>query len=101
MTAQAIAAIGGVVGGIAKVLTSAGVSGRWATVATFSVSALVVWIWSLSNGGIHAANSWDYLMGYSDVLGIAAGAFHVIENVPVATNVVDKAALTMNNLIGK
>jgi hypothetical protein len=94
MNAQAIAAIGVVVGGIAKELTASGLSGRWATVATFLVSAFVIWVWSISNGGIHQANAWDYLMGYSDVLGIAAGAFHIIENVPRADDAV-------NRLVGK
>jgi hypothetical protein len=90
MSPEQIAGVGAIVGGLAKVAVAGGLRGRWATVAAFVVTALVVWVFSLAGGGIHAANASSYLAAYSDVLGLAAGAFHVIENVPPATRAVDK-----------
>lgn len=93
MNGQAIVTIGGVVGGLAKFLVSAGVRGGVATIASVLVSAAVVGVWAYAHGDFSRASSFDYLSGYVAILLTAAGTFHSAENAAGAAGAI-KASLT-------
>ncbi len=96
MDAQAILVVGGVVGTLAKVLYKAGMSGRMASWLTFAVSTVVVGIWGFSHIEAYTrAIVWDLFTGWADVLLLAGGAFHVIEEAPKTAAV--KAMLGTGN----
>ncbi len=83
MDAAAVLMVGGVVGTLAKVLYKGGMSGRLASWLTFGISTFVVAIWGVSHEDVFVRHMiWDYFVGWADVLLIAGGAFHVIDEAP-------------------
>lgn len=83
--ATAILSIGTAVGTLAKILVGAGLRGRWATVATFVVTTAVVALYGYSHNNFVRETTWTYFEIWIAVLLVAAGAFHVIENVSKET----------------
>lgn len=81
---QAVTVIGGVVGMLAKFLTSTsvGIRGGVASVAAVVVSLLVCLLYVYTHGGFAIATLWQNFLGFVNVLLVAGGAFHVIENTP-------------------
>lgn len=95
MNEAAIGLIGGAVGTIARVLYAAlGLSGRWAILASVVLSTIAVGLYGLQAGVEWRAHAFDYFIGWADVLAIAAGSFHLLEEAP-------KAAMDPNGLIQK
>lgn len=84
MNEAAIGLIGAGVGTIARVLFMAKLSGRAVIIIGSVASGVLTLLFGLQYGLLNAAHAFDLSIGYLDVLGIAAGAFHLIEEAPKA-----------------
>jgi len=71
--------VGGVVGAACRWLSNAGLRGRWASLAALVVSVLFVFVYGYSAGNFARETAWPYLIMLVNVLGIAAGAWHGLE----------------------
>ena len=78
----ATALIGGVIGSLAKFITSAGLRGGMSAVAAVLLSLAVCALYVWTHGGFAIATLWDNFVGFVNVLLIAAGAFHVLDKTP-------------------
>ena len=84
MNEAAIGLIGAGVGTIARVLMMAGVTGRFAIVASVMAAGVLTVLFGLQYKLLNADHAFDLSIGYLDVLGIAAGSFHLLEELPKA-----------------
>lgn len=90
MGSEAVLAIGGVVGAISRFLVAAGVSGRASAIGSVLVSLVAVGVYAFSAGDFARETAFAYLATFAEVMLVAAGAFHIIENSSAASKVVDK-----------
>ena len=84
MNEAAIGLIGAGVGTIARVLFMAKLSGRAVIIIGSLAGAVLTFLFGLQYRLLDAKHAFDLTMGYLDVLGIAAGSFHLLEELPKA-----------------
>ncbi len=78
MDAKAVIAVSGAIVMLVQILKSAGLTGRWALVASAGLSIAGVIIWAYSAGTYARPQTWDYFAGWIAVFTSAAGAFGII-----------------------
>ena len=87
MDEAAIGLIGGAVGTLARIVYAAlGLSGRYAILASVGVTTVAVWLYGLQAHAVWRDVGFSYFVGWCDVLAVAAGSFHLIEEMPKAAN---------------
>lgn len=79
---QEIGAIGGVVGSLCRLFYNAGLSGRSASTAAAVITTMVLAIFAYAHQNFDRNSSWDYFVAWVDIIGLAAGVFHIVENTP-------------------
>ncbi len=86
MNEAAIGLIGAGVGTIARVMVMAHITGRIAIIAAVLAAGILTLLFGLQYDLLNAKHAFDLSIGYLDVLGIAAGSFHLLEELPKAVS---------------
>jgi len=86
MNEAAIGLIGAGVGTVARVLFMAKLTGRTVIIIGSLFAAVLTALFGLQYELLNAKHAFDLSIGYLDVLGIAAGSFHALEELPKAIN---------------
>ena len=86
MDEAAIGLIGGGLGTVARVLYMARFSGRLAIGITAVLGGVLTYLFALQYKLWNVDHAFDLAVGYLDVLAVAAGAFHLWEELPKAVN---------------
>lgn len=84
MSEVAIGLIGAGVGTIARVLYTARFSGRASILMAVGMTVALTLMFGLQYKLLNADHAFDLCIGGLDALGIAAGSFHLLEELPKA-----------------